>query len=192
MAENTSSGSTGWNAMNVVGGLLGVAGTATGITALGVKQNKRNGCGNGYYDGYGNGADCPISRSESALESEVAMLKADRTTDAKILELYNVVAANDKAAGAQIAENAVQIALNKQAVDFQLAAANREFVHVNRRIDATDARLNDLTNEIIPISKVCPQPLSACQSIGIQGCIIPTEPTDRTVTTIAGNAKAKV
>ena len=185
MAENTmGGGSAGWNAMNIVGGLLGVAGTATGITALGIKQGK-NKCGSGYYN---DGSDCPISRRESALESEVAMLRAEKVSDRKDLEVYNYFNTELKETNKQVAENAVQIALNKQASEFQFAAANREFVHLNKRIDATDARLDDLTKEIIPISSICPPPLSASQSIGIQGCIIPTEPTDFTNTVVRGNA----
>ncbi len=175
--------------------LLGVAGTAMGITALAIKQGK-NKCGSHN----GDGADCYITRTESMLRAENAELKADNKTDAKILELYNVVAANDKAAGEQIAANAVQIALNKQASDFRFDAVQREFAAVRTetskelgcltgRVNNLTGRVDAITKEIVPIDVICPRPMPGCVPVSLEGQFIETKDATSN-NTVVGRVKA--
>lgn len=71
-----------------------------------------------------------------------------------------------------------EISLNKQANEYQAAGFCQGLAAVNGRVDA-------ITKEVIPLSAICPQPLSGCVPVGFQGQIITTTPTGETNTVLS-------
>lgn len=181
MAENMnmSGGSKAWSTLNTI---LGVGGVAT---ALGVgipAYFSGNKCGR---NGYDNGMDCPISRRESALESEVAMLKAEKSTDQKVLDLYNFTNAKFEATNKQVAENATQIALNKQASDYQFAILDERIKNGDKDVKNWVLMQNYISGKVVlPIDAICPQPLPACVPVSLQGQVVPVEDTTISATVV--------
>ena len=124
----------------------GVAGAGLGLgiagTALGLLQN--GGVGN-ILGGWGNnncGALFAWERELSHKDSEIAMLRADRDTDKKVLELYQYVDGRMRNIEGQLAQQAV---VNAQTV------ANISCMQ--RNLDV----LNGLTKTVIPIASICPE-----------------------------------
>lgn len=66
--------------------------------------------------------------------------------------------------------------MNKQANEYQFIAANKEFAAINNRLDA-------ITKEVIPLSAICPQPLSGCVPVAIE---------PQTITTSAAGAQGVI
>jgi hypothetical protein len=197
-----------WKGANT---LLGAAGTAMGATALGVKANASHfnrcgekwgsyndcGCGcNGYGNGYGyNGYG--VNRFELLQNQEISRLQAKEYSDVSDLKLFDdyttkMNAEKDRVNGrfeiifgelvasrerlqAEVCKLDKEMALNKQAMEFGFASANKEFENINCRLDA-------ITKEVIPLSAICPQPLSSCVPVGFTGQVVTTTPTTDTST----------
>lgn len=197
-----------WKGANT---LLGAAGTAMGATALGVKANASHfnrcgekwgsyndcGCGcNGYGNGYGyNGYG--VNRFELLQNQEISRLQAKEYSDVSDLKLFDdyttkMNAEKDRVNGrfeiifgelvasrerlqAEVCKLDKEMALNKQAMEFGFASANKEFANINCRLDA-------ITKEVIPLSAICPQPLSSCVPVGFTGQVVTTTPTTDTST----------
>ena len=120
----------------------GVAGAGLGLgiagTALGVLQN--GGFGN-ILGGNNCGAMFSWERELSHKDSEIAMLRADRDTDKKVLELYQYVDGRMRNIEGQLAQQAV--------VNAQIGA---NIGCMQKSIDT----LSGLTKTIIPIDNICP------------------------------------
>lgn len=172
------------------------------------------GCGNGYRNGCGwnrggfnesifidnSGANTTVNRYELGQTQEIARLQAKEysdMSDLKLFEDYTTRLANEKERvndkleiifkeqvsarekmQAEICRIDKEVALNKQAMDYQFFIANGNFNTVN-------TRLNAITKEVIPLSAICPQPLSGCVPVGFQGQIVTTVPTGETNTVLS-------
>ncbi len=138
-------------------GNLGVALGAIG-TGLGVFGN---GLGNlfGGGMGIGNNAVRWVSQPEfeqgqriASLESENALLKAEKNTDSKISDVYMVVNSDVRELQKELAEfKASQGVINAQ------VAANIAVAQNN--IASLQVELGGLTKTVIPINNICPEPM---------------------------------
>mgnify|MGYP003293267612 CR=1 FL=1 len=131
----------------------GVAGAGLGLgiagTALSLMGN--NGGLGGILGGWGNncGAMFAWERELSHKDGEIAALRADVTTDRKILELYQYVDGRMRNIEGQLAQQAV--------VNAQITA---NVSCMQKNLDV----LNGLTKTIIPISNICPPPMERYNS----------------------------
>jgi hypothetical protein len=198
-----------WNLFNT---LLASGGVATGSSALGSKTSTdkvkeiireelggcNHGCGNWGYNG-GCGANTAVNRFELLQNQEISRLQAKEYSDISDLKLFDdyttkMNAEKDRVNGrfeiifgelvasrerlqAEVCKLDKEMALNKQAMEFGFASSNQEFARINNR-------LNDITKEVIPLSAICPQPLSACVPVGFQGQTINTTDTTATNTVV--------
>lgn len=197
-------GMGGWNVFNT---LLAASGLATGATALGTKVSKSDvrGC-HGGYGYYGEGCspcsdNTPVNRFELNQSQRISELESDRRTDAKILDVYKQSAAENAAilekmrdnfetAYKTLAEHDKQIALNKQANDYQFIMANREFDAINGRVSCLTSRVNAITKEVVPLGAICPQPLPGCVPVALEPQTIQTEAAGAQGVIIANKAAA--
>lgn len=197
-------GMGGWNVFNT---LLAASGLATGATALGTKVSKSDvrGC-HGGYGYYGEGCSpCSdntlVNRFELNQSQRISELESDRRTDAKILDVYKQSAAENAAilekmrdnfetAYKTLAEHDKQIALNKQANDYQFMMANREFDAINGRVSCLTSRVNAITKEVVPLGAICPQPLPGCVPVALEPQTIQTEAAGAQGVIIANKAAA--
>ena len=147
-----------------------------------------------------------VSRFELGQNLKIADLQAkdySNTSDLKLFEDYTTRLAAEKervngrfetiftelVASRERLQAAVcslekDVALNKQANDYQFIAANKEFAAINNRLDS-------ITKEVIPLSAICPQPMSGCIPVGFQGQVVTTTPTGETNTVIMANKAVK-
>lgn len=124
---------------------IATGGLTTGIigTALGVMNN--GGLGGILGGGWGNncgGAMFAWERELSHKDGEIASLRADLSTDRKILELYQYVDGRMRNIEGQLCQQAVvnaQITANISCMQNQIAT------------------LNGLTKTVIPIGSICPE-----------------------------------
>lgn len=155
-------------------GNLGVTLGAIG-TGLGVLGNGLGGLfGNGYTM---NGQSIPqwVSKEEftqqqtiSSLESENAILKAEKDSNQKMIEIYERLDAKGRNLEKELSEfKAAQGIVNAQ------VGANVAVMQSN--IASVQTELAGLTKTIIPIDNVCPQPMKLYNSW--------TAPTSTTTTT---------
>lgn len=138
------------------------AGLATGIvgTALGVLNG---GLGN-ILGGFTNGAcaanvcseNMPVTRYELEMEnklmgkdSEIALLKSEKYTDEKIVDVYERLSGRIGAVEQQMSAQAVYN-----------ATANANLACLQGQV----AQLQSLTKLIVPITSVCPEPMPAKNS----------------------------
>ncbi len=141
-----------------------------------------------------------VSRFELGQNLEIANLQAkdySNTSDLKLFEDYTnrIAAEKERVNGrfetiftelvasrerqqAEICRLDKDMALNKQAMEFGFASANKEFANINGRLDA-------ITKEVIPLSAICPQPMPACVPVGFQGQVVNTTATGETNTVIS-------
>ena len=89
-----------------------------------------------------------------------------------------------------LAEHDKQIALNKQANDYQFMMANREFDAINGRVSCLTSRVNAITKEIVPLGAICPQPLPGCVPVALEPQTIQTEAAGAQGVIIANKAAA--
>lgn len=153
---------------NVTGqgqGIYNTVGASAGILSL-----LRNG-GLGNILGDGNNCGCsenmPVSRYElnmveqlNAKDSEIALLKADKYTDQKIVEAY-------KDLQGQIKELAVEVRSNKDAqtaVNMQQAVYNGTNTATLQCMQNSIAALQAITKTYIPSSNVCQSDCCGCTS----------------------------
>lgn len=151
---------------NTVLGALGAA-SFLGLNA----GNVLGGCGNRGAWGW-NGEGCcsdnmPVSRYElnmveqlNAKDSEIALLKADKYTDQKIVEAY-------KDLQGQIKELSVEVRSNKDAqtaVNMQQAVYNGTNTAALQCMQNSIAALQAITKTYIPSSNVCQDGCCGCPS----------------------------
>lgn len=153
---------------------VGNAGLALGIVGTSLASGLLN--GNGLGGILGNGNRAAQAANDAAVlamaqkDSEIAQLKADKATDAKLVEVYKDLRALDKAQDAVISslkdrvsaiETAAplreQIVLGQvQSVAQTVAASNAQ---VQTQIAGIQATLSGITKTIVPATSVCPQPM---------------------------------
>lgn len=167
MAEEMKSQSTGTMAWNAFNSLAGVAGLASalgiGIPAL-VKANnaedKNSGCSDNTY----------VTRYEVAQAQRIAELESEKSTDAKLLSLYQQSVAENKAIREEIAEVVAANSKDHETIYKELVAnRERELIH-NGKVDKDLAllqqanfyqgRLNDCryvtAKKVVAKDDICP------------------------------------
>lgn len=155
-------------------GNLGVTLGAIG-TGLGVLGNGLGGLFGNSYTMNGQAVPQWVSKEEftqqqtiSSLESENALLKAEKDTNQKMIEVYERLDTKSRNLENALAEfKATQGVINAQ-VGANIAVAQNN-------ITSLQTELAGLTKTIIPITNVCPQPMSLYNSW--------TAPTTTTTTT---------
>lgn len=158
------------NGKGNLGVTLGAIGTGLGLLG--------NGLGGIFSNGYtANGQAVPqwVSKEEftqqqtiSSLESENALLKAEKNTNQKMIEVYERLDTKSRNLEKDLAEfKATQGIVNAQ-VTANIAVAQNN-------ISNLQSELGNLTKTIIPIDNVCPQPMKLYNSW--------TAPTTSTTTT---------
>lgn len=140
------------NGKGNLGVALGAIGTGLGFFG--------NGLGNLFGGmGMGNNAVRWVSQPEfeqgqriASLESENALLKAEKNTDSKISEVYTVVNTSVRSLEKEFSEfKTAQAVINAQ------VAANIAVAQSN--IASLQAELGGLTKTVIPINNICPEPM---------------------------------
>ncbi len=143
-------------------GNLGVTLGAIG-TGLGVLGNGLGGFFNGFNNGYGaQGQKVPqwVSKDEfeqgqkiSSLKSENALLRAEKNTDAKMIDVYERLDSKFRTLEATVNSfKAEQGVINAQVISNISVMQNQIAV------------LNSLTKTVIPITNVCPEPMQRYNS----------------------------
>lgn len=137
-------------------GNLGVTLGAIG-TGLGVLGNGLGGFFNGFNGTYGQGQKVPqwVSKDEfeqgqkiSSLESENALLRAEKNTDTKMIDVYERLDSKIRALEGTVNNfKAEQGVINAQMISNISVMQNQIAV------------LNSLTKTVIPITNVCPEPM---------------------------------
>lgn len=168
-----------------------------------------NGCGRGFNEAVfvqPCSDNTLVNRFELGQNLEIARLQAKEYSDVSDLKLFEdyttrLAAEKERVNGrletifteqvasrermqAEICRLDKEIALNKQANDFQFIIANKEFANINNR-------LNSITKEVIPLSALCPQPLPACVPVALEPQTITTDPAGAQGVIIANKAAAK-
>lgn len=141
------------NGKGNLGVTLGGIGTGLGILNGGLGTLFGGGCG---YNAY-NASMAPrwVSRDEfeqgqkiSSLESEVALLKAEKNTDSKMVDVYERLDSKIR----DLENNVSEFKASQGVVNAQVIAN----ISVMQNQIAT---LNSLTKTVIPITNVCPEPM---------------------------------
>lgn len=158
--ENHSVTGMGQGNYNTVAGSLGLA-SFLGINAgnlLGGWNQNRCGCPGSSPD------DQPINRYEanmlvalSSKDGEIALLKADKYTDQKIVEATAYLMGEIKSLAGEVRANRdMQCEINKEQ-----AVYNGVNTATLNCIQNQVARLFGITKLVVPVSAVCPQPAIA-------------------------------
>lgn len=148
----TSTGSGMWKGFNTI---LAAAGVATGATALGSKASDQkvreiireetgmnHGHGYGYSNGFGGCHDNRfVTLKEMEQSQEIALLKADKYTDAKIIEAYKQSVADNKVLEAKIAELSEKNSVAHETIFKELVAQREAQLASNAKFDK-DIALN--------------------------------------------------
>lgn len=142
------------NGKGNLGVTLGGIGTGLGILNGGLGTLFGGGCG---YNAYNAANMTPrwVSRDEfeqgqkiSSLESEVALLKAEKNTDSKMVDVYERLDSKIRDLENNVSEfKASQGVINAQVIANISVLQNQVAV------------LNGLTKTVIPITNVCPEPM---------------------------------
>lgn len=128
---------------------LGIAGTALGLLNGGLGNLFGNNCMSGCSENHiVNRYELGLVSELNAKDGEIALLKADKYTDQKIVETYKDLVGQINA-----------IKENQNAINMQQAVYNGTN---NATINCLQGQINALqalTKTIIPITNVCPQPM---------------------------------
>lgn len=137
--------------------VLGVLGTASFLGFNGGNILGRNGMGYGC-DGCGCSENTPVNRYElnlvtalSSKDGEIALLKADKYTDQKIVEAYKDLQGQIRGVEAQVLANKDAQA----AINLQQATMNATATATISCMQAQIAQLQSLSQLVIPQSNVC-------------------------------------
>lgn len=204
MAEENkmSGGSMAWSGFNT---LASAAGIALGATALGVKANASHfnqGCGNGYWGGYGYNGCCGentiVNRFELGQSQRISELESARDTDAKLLEVYKAAALSDQRQDEKFAQLTKELTdyviANNRDVDSRFAKVdceakvNQQEIRDNLRF--LDYKIDNNQKEMfayvdcktiplekkIGITQICPTPLAACTPLTANAQVLTTTP----------------
>lgn len=194
MAEEMkmSGGNIGWNGLN---SLLGIGGLATalgvGIPAL-VKANdaedKRYGCGCNSRCS----ENTPVNRFEMEQSQRIALLEADKYTDQKIIEAYKQSVADNNALKAEIAALSEKNSAAHETIFKELVAqreaqliTNAKFdkeIALNKQRDYYTEQLNNCkfvtAKKVVAKDDICPEVMPRYNSF--------VTPTDTATETPAG------
>ena len=170
MAEEVkmSSGNMGWNTINSVGAIAGLASAlGIGIPAL-VKANNAedNNCGNGKCS-----ENTYVNRFEMEQSQRIALLEADKYTDQKIIEAYKQSVADNKLLEARINDLAEKNSAAHETIYKELVAqreaqliANANFdkeIALNKQRDYYTEQLNECrfvkAKKVVAKDDICPQ-----------------------------------
>lgn len=151
---------------------VGNAGLALGIIGTSLASGILGGNGvGGILNGNGNRvANDAMTLAMAQKDAEIAQLKADKATDAKLVEVYKDLRALDKAQDAAISGlkdrvSAIETAapLREQIVLGQVNAVAQSVASANAAVQSQiaciQATLSGITKTIVPASAVCPQPM---------------------------------
>ena len=197
----SNAGMWGWSGLNT---LLGVAGTALGATALGVKANASHfrqcgdywgnygGCGLGYGFNGCCGENTLVNRYEMQQSQRISELESGKETDAKILEVYKALASadekNNKKFNQLTKELTDYVIANNREVDAIKCESKINIQAINDNLRFLDYKIDNNQREIIayvdcktlplekklPLSSICPQPLAASTPIVANPQVITT------------------
>lgn len=159
MTENTESVKVA--SLDGKGALWTIAGTTIAIAA----QKLMNG---GLAGVFGGGGNCAAELAKK--DSEIALLKADRYTDEKLVEVYKDLRGIDKEQSAVIGNLATRVAA------IEVAAPLREQIVLGKigevatlatngincltsQVNCLAATVAGITKSVVPISAVCPTPM---------------------------------
>lgn len=102
----------------------------------------------------------PVSRYELGLQqriaeqgAEIGLLKADKYTDQKIVDVYNAITPQINAIKDELRNIAVYQATNTATISY-----------LGNQVNGLQAVLNNLTKVVIPSDNVCPEPMPAKNS----------------------------
>lgn len=146
---------------NSAGGILGAA-SFFGINAGNILGRNGWGCNN---DGYGCSDNTPVNRYElnlvtslGAKDSEIALLKADKYTDQKIVEAYKDLQGQIKDVAAEVRANKdAQNAINLQQATFN-ATATANIGCIGQQVN----QLQSMFQLVVPSNKVCDTCCNGC------------------------------
>ncbi len=154
---------------------VGNAGLALGIIGTSLASGILGGNGlGGIFNGSGNraalAANDAVTLAMAQKDAEIAQLKADKATDAKLVEVYKDLRALDKAQDAAISNLKDRVAaietaapLREQIVLGQVNAVAQSVASANASVQSQiagiQATLAGITKTIVPASAVCPQPM---------------------------------
>lgn len=148
---------------NVASQALGNTGVTLGAVALGLGLlGNNNGLGNGILGGNGNCRSCYVTKDELDMsmkiaekDSRIALLESEKTTDAKLVEVYREAAARDRDIRELIAVNkAEQASINASQMAWN-AQAGATMATQAQQIAQQAAQLAQITAQVVPSSKVC-------------------------------------
>lgn len=213
-------GSAAWKLLNTGLGAAGTAMGATALGSKTSEEKVRqiirdefgggHGCTCGFNENVFINQPCSentyVNRFELGQNLKIAELQAkdySNQSDLKLFEDYTtrLAAEKERVNGrfetvfselvasrerqqAEICRLDKEVALNKQANEYQFIAANKEFAAINNRLDA-------ITKEVIPLSAICPQPLSGCVPVAIEPQTITTSAAGAQGVIIANRAAAQ-
>lgn len=213
-------GSAAWKLLNTGLGAAGTAMGATALGSKTSEEKVRqiirdefgggHGCGRGFNENVFINQPCSentyVNRFELGQNLKIAELQAkdySNQSDLKLFEdyttrlaaekervngrfetIFSELVASRERQQAEICRLDKEVALNKQANEYQFIAANKEFAAINNRLDA-------ITKDVIPLSAICPQPLSGCVPVAIEPQTITTSAAGAQGVIIANRAAAQ-
>lgn len=150
-------------------GLKGALWTLAGTSIAGVAQRLVGGNGLGW--GGMNAVPSAALAIDAAKDAEIAMLKAEKSTDAKLVEVYKALAASDTRIAGEVRDldkrvSALEVAqpLREQIVEGKIATvaskATDGFLCLQAELGRMGATLAHITKTIVPKSAVCPEPMA--------------------------------
>lgn len=151
---------TALGGLSVLGGGLGALFGRGGMNGFGGFGGGAYGCNAGANQRY----ELSMLQELASKDAAIAMLQAEKETDAKLVEVYKTVDARF---------NRIEQQLNQQAVVNAQLTAN--VACEQQQIAQLASTLGGLTKTVIPIGNICPEPMARYNSW--------TEPTTTTTTT---------
>lgn len=164
---------SGWNMVNSVGWVAALASAlGIGIPAL-VKANNAEDENNGKCS-----ENTLVSRYEMQQAQEIAQLKADKATDAKLLDLYKQTVAENKAIRSEIADVVAKNSEAHSTIFNELVAqrekqlaSNAEFdkeIALNKQRDYYQNELNECrfvrAKKVVDKDQICPEVMARYNS----------------------------
>lgn len=175
MTENTNANPVKIESLDGKGALWTIAGTTIAMVA----QKFLNGgginlCGNGPQNATQNVAQnaamgaCLVELANK--DSEIALLKADKYTDQKLVEVYKDLRAQDKAQEAMIGSLATRLAAMETAAPLReqivlgkigevATLATTGLANLGSQVTCLANTVAGITKTVVPITAVCPQPM---------------------------------
>lgn len=185
MTENTQSFDI--KSLDGKGALWTIAGTSIAIAASKFLNGGLNKLING---GCGCGDNCTANAVSGALalevakkDSEIALLKADKYTDQKLVEVYKDLRGVDKEQSAVIGNLASRVAAIETAAPLReqilcskigevATMASNGINCLSAQVSNLAATVANITKCVVPITAVCPQPMAQYNA-----WVAPTGPT---------------